>query len=118
MKFFFPDAQDLIDPSFDFATEERSPHRLRHRDDHYAHEVFPEPPYDGMLISRAIVEGKAGEGSRFSMAQRQRLLRVGAREFFRFGDRPLAVMGDCGAFSYVAEPVPPVSVDEVIDFYE
>src|SRR5262245_47941578 len=118
MKFFFPDAQDLVDPSFDFTTEQRSPHRLRHRDDQYAHEVFPEPPYDGMLISRAIVEGQGGESGRYTMAQRQRLLRVGAREFFRIDGKPLAVMGDCGAFSYVTEPEPPVSVDEVIDFYE
>src|SRR5262245_32713127 len=57
MKFFFPDAQDLVDPSFDFETETRSDARLRHRDDQYAHEVFPEPPYDGLLVSRAIVEG-------------------------------------------------------------
>ena len=27
-------------------------------------------------------------------------------------------MGDCGAFTYVRETVPPYSVDEVIDFYE
>jgi hypothetical protein len=118
MKFFFPDAQDLVDPSFDFATEQRSPHRLRHRDDHYAHEVFPEPPYDGMLISKAIVEGKGGESGRYTMAQRQRLLRVGAREYFRLDGRPLQLMGDCGAFSYVNEPDPPTTVDEVIDFYE
>ena len=27
-------------------------------------------------------------------------------------------MGDCGAFSYVKERVPPVTTTEVIDFYE
>lgn len=117
MKFFFPDAQDLVDPSFDFATETRAEHRLRHRDDQYAHEVFTAPPYDGILVSRAIVQGVGGAGGRYTLAQRQRLLRVGAREFFRLGDRPLLTMGDCGAFSYVRERVPPVTVDEVIDFY-
>ena len=40
MKFFFPDSQDQVDPSFNFETEERSELRLRHRDDHYAHEEF------------------------------------------------------------------------------
>ena len=40
MKFFFPDSQDLVDPSFDFRTERRSDDRLRHRDDLYVHEVF------------------------------------------------------------------------------
>jgi hypothetical protein len=33
MKFFFPDAQDLVDPSFDFERETRSELRIRHRDD-------------------------------------------------------------------------------------
>jgi hypothetical protein len=118
MKFFFPDAQDLVDPSFDFATEERSETRVRQRDDLYAHEVFSQAPYDGVLVSRSIVEGRGNDGSRYSVAQRHRLLRVGAREYFRLGDRPLETIGDCGAFSYVREPVPPVTVDEVIDFYD
>ena len=50
MKFFFPDAQDLVDPSFDFRTEARSDTRVRQRDDQYPHEVFASPPYDGMLV--------------------------------------------------------------------
>lgn len=120
MKFFFPDSQDFIDPGFDFAREAYSPNRVRQRDDRYAHEYFPEPVYDGLLVSRAIVQGKGGgdEDSKYTDAQRHRLLRVGAREFFRLGERPLQVLGDCGAFSYVREKVPPVTPDEVIDFYE
>jgi hypothetical protein len=50
MKFFFPDSQDQVDPSFDFDTEERARLRLRHRDDMYAHEVFAKPPFDGVLV--------------------------------------------------------------------
>jgi hypothetical protein len=119
MKFFFPDSQDQVDPSFDFATETRSPERVRHRDDLYAHEVFPEPPYDGLLLSKAMIDGSGGEASgRYSLAQRHRLFREGVRRFFRLGDRPLETMGDCGAFAYVREEVPPVSVDQVIAFYE
>jgi hypothetical protein len=119
MKFFFPDSQDFIDPGFDFERETYSPGRVRQRDDQYAHEFFPEPPYDGLLVSKAIVDGKGGdEEKKYTDAQRHRLLRVGVREFFRLGDRPLEVLGDCGAFAYVREEVPPVTVDEVIDFYE
>ena len=44
MRFYFPDSQDQIDPSFDFETEERSPFRIRQRDDRYAHEVLSPPP--------------------------------------------------------------------------
>jgi hypothetical protein len=118
MKFYFPDAHDFVDPGFDFEREQYSPGRVRQRDDCYAHEVFPDPPYDGMLISKAIVDGKGGdEEKKYTDAQRHRLLRVGAREFFRL-PTPLRLMGDCGAFSYVREEVPPVTTDGVIDFYE
>jgi hypothetical protein len=119
MKFFFPDSQDLVDPSFDFLDETRSEHRIRQRDDLYAHEVFTQPPYDGMLISKAIVDGAAGAAGKYSLAQRHRLMRVGARTFLRLPEHPhLEIIGDCGAFSYVREERPPYSVDEVIDFYD
>ena len=108
MKFFFPDSQDLVDPSFDFRTEKRSETRVRQRDDQYPHEVFSAPPYDGMLVSKAIVEGTGAEaGSRYTLAQRHRLLREGVRSFFRLGSIAIETMGDCGAFSYVREKVPP-----------
>lgn len=70
----------------------------------------------GILVSRAIVEGrgKVDREAKYTEAQRQRLLRRGVREFFRLVGRPLLTMGDCGAFSYVSEPTPPVTVDEVI----
>src|SRR4051812_28558831 len=120
MRFYFPDSQDQIDPSFDFQTEERSPFRIRQRDDLYAHEVLTPPPYTGLLLSKAIVDGVGGGAGRYSAQQRQRLYRVGIREFFRLdGSGPrIATLGDCGAFTYVRESLPPYSVDEVIDFYE
>jgi hypothetical protein len=118
VKFFFPDSQDLVDPSFDFRTESRSETRVRQRHDQYPHEVFAAPPYDGMLVSKGIVDGTGGEGgSRYTLAQRHRLLREGVRSFFRLGDLPIETMGDCGAFSYVREKRPPFTAQEVIDFY-
>ena len=120
MRFYFPDSQDQIDPSFDFESEVRSPHRIRQRDDLYAHEILEPCPYDGMLISKAIVDGVEGGAGKYSAQQRQRLYRVGIREFFRLDtvDGPrIDTIGDCGAFNYVREEAPPYSVDEVIDFY-
>lgn len=120
MQFFFPDSQDQIDPSFDFITEERSIYRVRQRDDRYAHEALHTPPFDGFLVSKTIVDGLPAAAGKYTAAQRNRLYRVGIREFFRLDARPgprLATMGDCGAFSYVREDAPPYSVDEVIDFY-
>jgi len=119
VKFFFPDSQDLVDPSFDFERERRSTTRKRQRDDLYAHEVFSSPPFDGLLVSKGIVDGYGALGSRYTLAQRHRLLRLGAPEFFRIDKAPrkLALMGDCGAFTYVKEEVPPYSVEEVLEFY-
>jgi hypothetical protein len=117
---FFPDSLDLVDPSFDFVTEERSLERVRQRDDRYAHEIFNSPPFDGLLVSKGIVDGW-DSSSRYSMAQRQRLSRVGVREFFRVDGpefRQMLIMGDCGAFSYAKEKLPPFSAEEVVDFYQ
>lgn len=116
MKFFFPDAQDVVYPGYDFVNDEYAPHRVRQRDDRYAHEILDPIPYDGMLVSLAIVNGIAKAG-KYSQAQRDRLYRNGARAFFRLPDH-LALMGDCGAFSYIDEDVPPVKTNEVLDFYE
>jgi hypothetical protein len=118
MRFYFPDSQDQIDPSFDFETEERSLFRIRQRDDRYAHEVLSPAPYSGMLVSKAMVDGVGGAAGRYSAQQRQRLYRVGIRDFFRLHGETIDTMGDCGAFTYVREDVPPYSVDDVIDFYE
>ncbi|MCC6488953.1 MAG: queuine/other tRNA-ribosyltransferase [Candidatus Hydrogenedentes bacterium] len=118
MRFFFPDSQDFVDETFDFGSETRSEARVRQRDDKYPHEIFAVAPYDGMLVSKAVVDGIGGGSGKYSAAQRQRFLRVGVREYFRLVHRPLATMGDCGAFTYVRETRPPYSAAEVADFYE
>jgi hypothetical protein len=120
MKFFFPDSQDQIDPGFDFDTEEHPILRVRQRDDLYAHEALDGHVIDGLLVSKAIVDGTAAGAGKYTTAQRNRLYRVGVRHFFRL-DRvpgsPIQTMGDCGAFSYKDEDTPPVTPDQVIDFY-
>ena len=122
MKFFFPDAHDLVDPSFNFTTERRIFAGSRQQAQLYAHEVLDKPPYDGMLLSKAMVDPhSASKSVRYSFAQVQRLKRVGAREFLRLNRPglkcPLETMGDCGSFSYANEAEPPYGVDAVIQFY-
>ena len=129
MKFFFADSLDMVDPSFDFETESRSGSRVRQRDYLYPHEILSEPPYHGVLVSKSLVDGYGFAGSRYSLAQRQRFWRNGVKLFMRLGPSSLGhgqgphyyqleAMGDCGAFSYVKEKVPPVSTSEVIAFYD
>src|SRR5882724_3467346 len=120
MKYFLPDSLDLVDPTFDFRTEQRDLGRVRQRDDVYAHEIFRSRAFDGLLVSKGIVDGFGETTSRYSLAQRHRLLRSGAPEFFRVSDAkfgPLPLMGDCGAFTYLKEAEPPYTVDEVASFY-
>ena len=120
VKFYFPDSQDQVDPSFDFYSEERSPFRVRQRDDKYAHEVLRPSPYDGLLVTKPIVDGMPGVSGKYTEAQRHRLYREGVQRFFRLEqqDKRLEIMGDCGAFTYARDDQPPYSVDEVIDFYQ
>jgi hypothetical protein len=117
MKFFFPDSQDFVDETFDFVSETRSDMRVRQRDDRYPHELFRAAPYDGILVSKAVVDGLGGGTGKYSGAQRHRFMRVGVREYFRLENASLETMGDCGAFTYVREERPPYSATEVADFY-
>jgi hypothetical protein len=120
MKFFFPDSQDQVDPSFKFDREVRSPTRIRQRDDLYAHEVLDSCPYDGLLVSKTMIDRHGGAG-RYSAQQRRRFYRGGVREFFRLDEvcgQRIETLGDCGAFTYLEEDEPPYSSEEVIAFYE
>ena len=122
MKFFFPDSHDLVDPSFDFETERRSASGSRQLSHQYAHEVLGYAPYDGMLLSKAMVDDHASsKGVRYSFTQVQRLKRLGIREFLRLDihgyPKRIETMGDCGSFSFVNEPEPPFGTDAVAQFY-
>jgi len=119
MKFIFSDNQDWVDPNYDFIEDRFSANREPYWDDRYPHEMFSKLPYDGMLVSKAIVGGSKVAG-RYSDAQASMLGRVGAREFLRFREKDFPgsmMIGDCGAFSYHKMHVPPYSPEEMVDFY-
>ena len=116
VKFYFPDNHDYVDPSFNFETETNNENRVIQRDDKYAHELFPAPVYDGILVSKAVVDGISGVKGRFTVAQRQRFFREGIYKFYRL-PKSYSTIGDCGAFSYVSEEVPPYTIEDVIEFY-
>lgn len=116
--FYFPDSQDQVDPKFDFVEEEHPAFHVRQRDDVYAHEALTGgAAFQGILVSKGIVDGLPGSSGRYTIPQRHRLYRVGARRFFRL-PTGMKSLGDCGAFTYVEDEVPPITPDEAIDFYE
>ena len=119
MKFIFADALDMIDPDYDFIADRTSADRDWYWTDRYPHEYFPRPPYDGVLVSRAIVGDEIITG-KYPRDMSMRFRRVGAREFLRLSSprlKGMPLFGDCGAFSYVDKPKPPYTTDMMLDFY-
>jgi hypothetical protein len=119
MKFIFADSMDVVDPNYDFVRDRNGDKRTPYWDDVYPHQLLRRAPYDGILVSRGIVGGAAIAG-KYSEAQAMRFRREGARAFLRLDTPELAhlpIFGDCGAFTYAKEEVPPYSVDDMLEFY-
>ncbi|MFC2034897.1 tRNA-guanine transglycosylase DpdA [Chloroflexota bacterium] len=117
MKFFFADSLDQIDPGFDFIKDQYSEDRQPHRDDYYPHEFFKVPPYDGILVSRAVI-GDLSQKGKYTTSQSMRFKRDGARAFLRYYPSVGgSIMGDSGAFSYIKEDYPPYNPSEMVDYY-
>lgn len=122
MKFLYSDTQDYVDPEYDFISDLNKPGRRRYWDDKYAHELMAETPYDGLLVSMSAIRAAKGVSAskcRYSTAEEQRFLRVGAREFLRFNGKHQhkMLMGDCGAFAYADHEKPAYEPLEVVEFY-
>jgi hypothetical protein len=119
MKFIFSDSLDMVDPAFDFIEDRSAPNRRPYWDDAYPHELFENPPYDGMLVSKAIVGDYRVKG-KYNESQAMRFYRIGVREYLRLNDPKydtMPIFGDCGAFSYAQADVPPYSPEEMVEFY-
>ena len=96
------------------------PERQPYWDDVYPHEILGYAPYDGVLVSRAIVGGHRSKG-KYTPAQARRFEAVGARKFLRL-DTPefahLPIFGDCGAFAYAQEERAALQPAEIAEFYD
>ena len=120
MKFIFADSLDMVDPGYDMRADRNAPGRKPYWDDLYPHEILGYAPYDGILVSRGIVGDHRVPG-KYTHAQAQRFRREGARKFLRLDNdrfQHLDIFGDCGAFTYVNEEVPPYSPAEMVEFYD
>ena len=120
MRFLYSDSLDYVDPDFDFVGDRQAAGRRAHEDDDFPHEHLEMAPYDGLLVSRAIV-GDARRTGKYSEPQAMRFRREGARAFLRFPASRYPdsmIMGDNGAFTYRDEHEPPHGIDDTLEFYE
>ena len=108
LRYFIPEWDDLVDPDYDFLTDTHSGENCNWENAVYAHQMYPEPNYDGLLMSRAIAEK--------SKAKKERINRLGVHRMLRV-PREFPIMGDCGAFDYIMEETPPYSTADVLDYY-
>lgn len=111
--YFFPDWDDYVLEPF---VHENAGEAEVAQEKKYAHEIFgeSETPYDGMLVSLAQMYTGKGTLSRLdsevgSRTELRRLMKVPNR---------LLMFGDCGAFSYVNDEVPPFSPERAAQLYD
>jgi hypothetical protein len=115
MRFIYADSLDYVDPKYDFISDRSPVAREAYWDDFYPHEILGYAPYDGLLVSHAIVMN-----GKYSLSQAMRFRLVGAREFLRLPEGKFPgswIFGDCGAFSYHDQVEPPYSVNDMAEFY-
>ena len=108
LRYFIPEWDDLVDPDYDFERDEHSGGTGDWSNQVYAHQMYPEPNYDGILISKVVAEK--------SKKKKERINAMGVHRFLRV-PRRFPIMGDCGAFGYINQDVPPYSTDEILDYY-
>lgn len=107
MKFFLSNSEDLVDPNYNFLSDEHSAGRDRWRDDVYPYEVFSDPICDGIFLS----------GVAQSSIKRRVQTAGNVHAFLRLS-QDFPVMGDCGAFNYKDKAVPPYETGEILEIYQ
>lgn len=118
ISYFLPDWDDLLDPNFDFATGEFSGANPAERGDkHCCILMQPKKMCDGVLVSLAQQMTSKGPLKRFADTDLESLAPCRMRDHFGL-KKNQALFGDCGAFSYVNEPQPLLSVEQAVANYE
>ena len=108
LRYFIPEWDDLVDPDYDFENDTHSGGGGDWSNETYAHQMYAEPNYDGILISKVVAEKSA--------KKKERINRLGVHRFLRVPDN-FPVMGDCGAFGYIMDEVPPYTTAEMLEYY-
>ena len=116
--YFLPDWDDLLDPSFDFKSDSFSgPTRDERGDKHCCLLMKPKTMCDGILVSLAQHQTSKGPLRRFDGTDSNALAPVSLRSRFGLADDQY-LFGDCGAFSYINEDAPTITVDQAVAMYD
>lgn len=118
VSYFLPDWDDLLDEHFDFESDEFSGVSRQERDDkHCCILMKPKRMCDGVLVSLAQHVTSKGPLRRIMGTEASSLAPTNMRNQFGLGEDQ-SLFGDCGAFSYVNDDEPAISVEQAIALYE
>jgi len=106
--FYLPDSRDLVDPDYDFIADTYGPNRQGVETDVYAHQLYPKPNADGILVSKSVLSARLMEKAK-QIGGIHALLRL---------PPDIPVMGDCGAFQYLSEEQPIYTTEEICTYYD
>lgn len=117
LSYFLPDWDDLLDPNFNFKTDEFSGLKHDRQEQHCALLMRPDKIADGILVS--LAQGRTAKGPlKYVGGIDSRTLRpVDLRAHYGL-EADQALFGDCGAFSYVDENEPPISTEYAVTLYD
>jgi hypothetical protein len=116
--YFLPDWDDFLDVEYDFATDKfSSPERNTRNEEHSIAMMRPQRLCDGVLVSLAQNLGTKGLLKRVDKISSDALAPRSVRAHFKLEHNQWA-FGDCGAFSYVNEPKPTISVEQAVALYD
>lgn len=115
--YFLPDWDDFLDVKYDFKNDLFSScDRATRSEEHSIALMRPHRMCDGVLVSLAQHLGSKGLLKRIGHTDNASLAPSSVRAHFKLQDDQWA-FGDCGAFSYVNEDFPTISVEQAVSLY-
>ena len=116
--YFLPDWDDFLDVEYNFTKDQFSAtERSNRHEEHSITLMRPHRLCDGVLVSLAQNLGSKGLLKRMAFSDEESLAPRSVREHFSLRTDQWA-FGDCGAFSYVGEDVPTISVEQAVSLYD
>lgn len=116
--YFLPDWDDFLDVEYDFETDTFSADARSSRvEEHSIALMRPHRLCDGVLVSLAQNLGTKGLLKRVGFLDEESLSPTPVHKHFKLLPSQWA-FGDCGAFSYVAEDKPTISLEQAVSLYD